>query len=171
MVDIAELKSTTIEKNLDSDNETRMGSVAVEDDNDIQTVEFYQGPGIDSGIPSGSRIVMSSAGSSWQIAIAAQDKITPEASEGELRIYAQRGGSIVADIWLKNDGTIAFNGGSDYAVRFSKLNDAFNDLKQQWNAFAAAYVPGGPVAVGTPPRANLCTSSMEPAKIQEIKVP
>lgn len=89
--------------------------------------------------------------------------------EGELKFY----------IWQKNDGTCEIGGDDDNMVRYSKLEDAFNELKQdfnnhvqKWNTFAAAYTPGGPLALGTPPTAQTSQSStadISPAKIDEIK--
>ena len=84
-----------------------------------------------------------------------------------------------ASIILRKDGTAEILGNTDNMVRFSKLQTAFDQLKsdlndhvQNWNTFAAAYVPGGPSPVGLPPTASTSTPSsadVEPAKINEIK--
>lgn len=80
-------------------------------------------------------------------------------------------GNIKASIILRNDGTAEILGNDDNAVRYSKLEDAFNDLQDQWNTFAAAYVPGGPTVQGLPATANQSTEDISAAKIDEIKVP
>lgn len=80
-------------------------------------------------------------------------------------------GNIKASIILRNDGTAEILGNNDNAVRYSKLETAFNELQNKWNAFAAAYVPGGPSTQGLPPTANQSTGDITTSKIDEIKVP
>ncbi len=80
-------------------------------------------------------------------------------------------GVINATIILRNDGTVEILGDDDNAVRYSKLETAFNELQNKWNAFAIAYVPGGPAIQGTPPTAGQSTGDITASKIDEIKVP
>lgn len=102
------------------------------------------------------------------------------ADVGETRIFSEdSGGNAVMFLHLKNDGTAQFGGNSDFMVRFSELKTGFDDLKtdtnkmiQEWNLFAAAYVPGSPTALGTPPIANttpVSAASIDSSKIDEIK--
>jgi hypothetical protein len=101
---------------------------------------------------------------------------------GENRLFStDENGTLKAWIWLKNDGKIQVLGDSDNFVRYSKLEEAFNELKashnelaEKWNTFATAYVPGSPATVGTPP--TLATSIVQPntsdisgAKINEVQ--
>ena len=80
-------------------------------------------------------------------------------------------GAVKATITLRNDGTAEILGDNDNAVRYSKLEAAFNELQNKWNTFAAAYVPGGPAIQGTPPTATQSTGDITASKIDEIKVP
>lgn len=95
-----------------------------------------------------------------------------KANAGEKRIFAtDQDGNTVVDIYLRNDGTVEIVGNTDNAVRYSALETAFNDLQDQWNAFANAYTPGSPTVLGTPPTATPSTGDIAASKIEEIKVP
>lgn len=97
---------------------------------------------------------------------------------GENRLFStDENGELKAWIWLKNDGKVQILGDTDNMVRYSKLEEAFNQLKadhndlaQKWTAFATAYVPGSPATLGTPP--TLATSTVQPstANISEAKI-
>lgn len=113
------------------------------------------------------------------------------AAVGEVRMYSTDAeGGLKFYTWLKNDGTYEIGGNTDNAVRYSKLADAFNQLKSDHNdlvgkfnsalaemkVFAAAYTPGSPSVLGTPPTFVVTTSSestsaadIAPAKINEVK--
>lgn len=101
---------------------------------------------------------------------------------GENRLFStDANGNLQAWIWLKNNGKIQVLGDSDNFVRYSKLEQAFNDLKashnelaQKWNTFATTYVPGSPATAGSP--LTLTTSTVQPntsdisgAKIDEVQ--
>ena len=99
---------------------------------------------------------------------------------GEFRTYAtDSDGNQVFYTYMKNDGTYEVGGNSDFMVRYSGLETAHNQLRDDlnsfiniWNAFAAAYIPGGPSVVGQPATAGTATQSssdITPAKIEEIK--
>lgn len=103
------------------------------------------------------------------------------AQPGETRLFSvDSNGTLKAYVWLKNDGKIYLNGDADNAVRFSKLEQGFNKLKedlnnhiQKYNTFATAYAPGSPSTTGTPPTAptsTASTASISDAKIENIKV-
>lgn len=102
---------------------------------------------------------------------------------GDHKIYStsEDGGDVKFYMWMKNDGTAEIGGDADHMVRYSKLETAFNQLKddhnalvQKWDAFCSIYSPGGPSVVGLP--ATLASSTVgqssadiSPAKINEIK--
>ncbi len=75
--------------------------------------------------------------------------------------------------FIKSDGSgvISINGDSDYAVRFTKLETEFNKLRDAWDIFATAYVPGSPSVTGLPPSASASGADLSGAKIESIKVP
>ena len=104
------------------------------------------------------------------------------AAIGEYRNFStDADGNMVFYTWLKNDGTMEIGGNSDNMVRYSKLKDAFNQLRDdhnelvtKWDAFVSAYLPGGPVNVGTPPtlagsNVGQSTADISGAKIEELK--
>lgn len=92
------------------------------------------------------------------------------AAKGEIRLFStDADGALKIFLWLKADGTIQLGGSSDNLVRYSKLETAFNDLQDKWNAFAATYTPGSPSTLGTPPTAQQSTASITEAKITELK--
>jgi hypothetical protein len=99
---------------------------------------------------------------------------------GETRLYAIREDKTPGlELYLKDDGTAEFGGNADNLVRYSKLEEGFNQLKSdlndfitKYNTFAAAYTPGSPSSVGTPPTIEQATeseASIEDAKITQIK--
>ena len=103
-----------------------------------------------------------------------------KAGIGEVRFYSlDSDGNEKNFIHIKNDGKIDIGGSGDNMVRFSKLEDGYNELKTdfnnlvtKWNAFAGAYLPGGPTVQGLPPSASTASSSsatIADAKIDEIK--
>lgn len=93
------------------------------------------------------------------------------AALGESRMFStDDGGEVKFYVWCKNDGTLHLGGSADNLVRFSKLEQAFNDLQDKWNNFASAYSPGGPSIVGTPPTAEESSADISEAKIDEIKI-
>lgn len=53
---------------------------------------------------------------------------------GEHRIFStDENGNVKTSIHLKNDGTMEIGGDADFMVRYSKLEEAFNQLKQDHN--------------------------------------
>jgi len=102
------------------------------------------------------------------------------AANGEIRVFSlDADGVLATSIWLKADGTMEIGGSTKHMARFEELKSGFdqlktdlNDMKQKWNTFAAAYVPGSPSVTGTPPTASqssASTASIDSAKIDEIK--
>jgi hypothetical protein len=93
-----------------------------------------------------------------------------KAAIGETRLYSTDGnGTEKTFLWLKNDGTIEVGGSTDFMVRYSKLEEAFNDLKDKWNTFANAYSPGGPSTQGAPISATASNADISQCKIEQIK--
>lgn len=89
---------------------------------------------------------------------------------GEHRTYSTDADGVEKTyIWLKNDGIIEVGGSSDFMVRYSALETAFNELKGRFNTFANTYVPGGPTVVGLPPSVLPSSADISAAKINEVK--
>lgn len=89
---------------------------------------------------------------------------------GEHRLFStDANGVLKTYLWLKNDGTMEIGGGTDHLVRYSKLEEAFNELKDKFNQFATAYVPGSPSTTGLPASVQPSTADITQCKIEEIK--
>jgi hypothetical protein len=59
---------------------------------------------------------------------------------GESRIYStDANGVLKTSIWLKNDGVMEIGGDTDFMVRYSKLEQAFNELKTDHNKLVDAF--------------------------------
>jgi phage gp45-like len=88
--------------------------------------------------------------------------------KGETRIYStNESGSVQIFLHLKNNGTAEFGGDTDNLVRFSKLEEGFNQLKSDFNNFLIHTHP----ASGSPPAppALPSTASIAGSKIDKIK--
>lgn len=94
---------------------------------------------------------------------------------GEKRIFSLRDdGTLSFSIHLKNDGTCEIGGDTDFAVRYSELETAFNELKGKVNDLIQNYNTHSHAANGGAPPASPATPSsadITTAKIDEIKVP
>jgi hypothetical protein len=111
------------------------------------------------------------------------------ADTGETRVYStDADGELKAYIWCKNDGTLLLNGDADNAVRYSKLEEAYNQLKDDHDALvdkvteflthykAHTHPVSGAVAGATTPPVTITdpqhsTGDISDAKIDEIKTP
>jgi hypothetical protein len=92
------------------------------------------------------------------------------AEKGEHRIFSTNDAGVVQTfIWLKNDGTMQIGGDTDFMVRYSKLEEAFNELQNKFNQFANSYAPGSPSTLGTPPTVSPSTADISECKIEQIK--
>ena len=160
-----------ITENRDAEDKSLMLQVEISGEDDVQTVEYMQASGVDHNPPIGSAVVVNDLGQAWAVAMGADDFVEPESESGEYEIYASDGVTKKSRVKCKVDGVVELNGTADFAVRYSKLEAAFNDLQSKWNTFANAYVPGGPGGIGTPPTAIPSTGDITQAKITEVKVP
>ena len=108
--------------------------VEVSDADDIQTVELMTQAGDESSPPDGSRVILVQLGPAWVVAVAADDLIPPDIDAGERRVYSQDGGAREASIYWRTSGQLELNGTGDFAVRFTALETAFNELQAKFNA-------------------------------------
>jgi len=97
---------------------------------DIQTADPILPHGIDSKPVKNDIAVYAKTNNNEQSVILGYLKNSDITSEGEARIYAtDQNGVLKFDIRLKNDGTAEIGGDSDFMVRFSVLETAYNQLK------------------------------------------
>lgn len=103
-----------------------------------------------------------------QISDIGESRIFSTDAEGLLKFY----------LHLKNDGTAEFGGDTDFMVRFSKLEEAFDEIKMDlnnvinvFNAHTHPTAPTGPISIPTGAGIPLQPSvaDISPAKIEEIK--
>lgn len=103
------------------------------------------------------------------------------AAIGEHRIFStDENGVLSTYIHLKNDQTMEIGGNTDFMVRYSELENAFNELKNDHNDLVTAFnshmhatAATGPPSVPTPIPSSIpatpSTADITGAKIEEIK--
>jgi len=147
------------------------------------TAEHFSSAGDDSHpLPKDSVVVVQIDGTGNGVVVGYLDpKNSQKAEKGEKRLYSRdENGDEKAEVWLKKNGEVVLNGGTDYAVKYEELKTAYDELKDDlnshianWNTFAAAYVPGGPTVVGLPPTADISnesTADMSGSKVELVRV-
>ncbi len=169
----------------------------MEDEDDVRAVELFSQAGDDVNPANGCRVfVVNVAG--HKIGIAVSDDIAPESDPGEREIYSTddpatvkkaktkwtKDGDIIHDadggakIEMDHGGDLTFNEGTDNAVRYSKLEEAFNQLQDDFDNFVttiynvhqhATAAPGAPSNPSVTGAAS--TADITDAKIDDILVP
>lgn len=169
--------------------------------NDVKTVQSLFPFGVDANPLPGYRGIYASSSSKEKRYLLGVLNTNAVSDVGEFRIHSEDSdGNEIASIHLKNNGDIEMtgngsstvilrengdielNGDSDNMVRYSKLEEAYNQLKSDLNSFISTYnthihvttATVGPSAVpgvispttstGTP-----STGDITPAKIDNIK--
>jgi len=89
---------------------------------------------------------------------------------GETRLFSEDSDGVLATyLHLKNNGIIEIGGNTDFMVRYSALETAFNELQDKFNTFANAYIAGSPTVTGMPVAVSPSNADISGAKIDEIK--
>lgn len=175
MIRTGKVIASTIGPNKDGDTDVRMITVELSDADDLQTVEYYDDGGTDYRPPDGSEVVVLDVSASHRIAIAVDDLFAPAVEPGEKQIYSTNaaGTAKAATVLLKADGTIEILDNTDFAVRYSALETAFNQLKSDFNALISAYNAHTHNGFAPPEPVPLLPTAADitGAKIDEIKVP
>ena len=144
---------------------------------DVQTSDQYLPFGIDSKPIKEMLAAQARTGNSEDTVIFGYLVESAETEEGEIRLYSTDAeGAAQFYIKLLKTGTCEFGGDSDNLVRFSALETAYNQLKQDFDDFisqtynlhahptAAVGAPSPPTLAGTS-----STGDISGAKIEEIK--
>ena len=106
--------------------------------------------------------------------------VEPPDNEGALKLYAtDADGNEKGSHLLDNDGTHVINNGEDWAVRYTALETAFNELKGKHNKLQAAFdahthpgVESGSSSTGmTTPSGAESEADITPAKVEEVRLP
>lgn len=120
---IGRILSSEIQTNRDGTRRVRVLQVEVTDPDDIQTVEYMQQSGEDTGPLPGQRVLIDSVGEAYKISTASEDNIEPEVAPGEKKIYSVSDDAIAAFIQLFVSGNIAVDAGSgELNINASRIN-------------------------------------------------
>jgi len=167
MIRIGIVTGREVKKNRDGQNDRLMLQVEISDPDDIQTVELMNPAGEDNNPPDGSKILILDLGNAYKVAVATDDGIAPS---GKRRIYSTLSfGVIAAFINLLTNGDLELNGNADFAVRFTELETAFNELRDDYNLHKHGGVDTGAGTSGITD--TISVADISGAKIDEIKVP
>jgi len=97
---------------------------------------------------------------------------------GETRLFStDADGAEQFFIWLKNDGTAEIGGTDYHMVRYEKMEEAFNELKSDFNQLVSIFnshthvgvIAGFAVSGVSTTTGTSSTADITPAKIDEIK--
>lgn len=178
IMDIGTVKKTSIETNQDSDGKIIMLEVEESEGEDLQDVQLISLSGIKSRPESGERTVILDFGGGLKISIGIEDGIETSIEEGERDFYSTSGGIRKASIYLKKDGTLILNDGTDYAVKYNELKSKIDDLKQQLNSFITTKYnlhnhPTAPTGPVSPPSivGVEVTTDFASIKSEKVKLP
>ena len=96
--------------------------------------------------------------------------VAPPANPGAVKVYStDEDGTEQGSHLIDDDGTHVFNGGEDWAVRYSALETAFNALRDDFNSHVHTGVESGAGSSGAP--ATPSTADITGAKVEEILIP
>jgi len=171
---LTKVDSTTVKDELREVKVLRMG------DKDVQTANEIAPFGIDSNPLKDMVAVYGETSNNGDTVIVGYINKNRLAAVGETRIYStDESGAEKIYIHLKNDGTMEIGGATDWMVRYSALETAFNDLKgtvndlvDTFNNHTHTYIPGtlSPIpSAATLTTATPSSADISPAKIDEIK--
>ena len=158
-----------IKKNRDGGKPVRLLQVVISDPDDVQTVEWIGKPGEDNGLQPGDTVAIITIGST-KFAIAADDGITPDAADGEKKLYSRSGDAKAAEVIFRVNGDIELNGNADFLISFNQLKqiiDAFaTDLNAEFTAVATAINGIAPESY-TP---TVIEFDITAAKVEDLKI-
>jgi phage gp45-like len=159
-------------KNQDSTDDRLLIQAELAEKNDTQVIEQRQHAGFSSRPPlDNKRLFVTRINNSYLVSLAEEDGIlNDDLSPGETRVYGSDGGSIVCEIYFKNDGSIDISAPGEINVTAPKVNvtgDVIADsgatvisLKNHFHQGNLGYPTGTPIMSGggstpaTPPTTN-----------------
>jgi hypothetical protein len=151
----------------------------------LEGIERLQNYGLTSNPPADSEAIALEVGGARDnlIVVAVDNSASRQQNlnSGETAFYSEHG----QKIHHHDDGTTSFNDGADFMVRFTKLEEGFNQLRTDLNSLVTSYnahihpiagavqaAPPVPVTSAvTVSQSTFSTASIAQAKIDEIKVP
>lgn len=183
MVDYGVIKSVSIGNDKDTDKLKYICEVEFSDAEDIRTIQVMNRSGINSRPMIGHKVAVVDIGGGFEVGICSDDEIDASLEDGETEIYSINGTSKAFKILLKPNTTIIFNDGTDYAVRYTALETAFNELMNKHNdlvSFTSNFVtvtynlhnhPTAPTGAVSPPSVTgIASTDSSSADITACKI-
>lgn len=169
MAVIARVVGREVRTNKDGTANKLMLQVEISDPDDIQSVQLMNQSGEETNPPNDSQVIVVSIGESFKVAVAADDNIIPTMAIGERKIYSTSAGAVSAFINLLASGVIEINGNGEFAVGFTAMKAAFDQLISDFDLHIHSGVTTG-LGVSGPPSAPT-TADMTAAKIDDVRLP
>jgi hypothetical protein len=179
MVTIGTVRGAEITRYRDGEDNVRVLRVELTSPDDLQSVAQITRAGVDSSPHDETRVVVIDIEPSYRVAVSEEDLSTPSVDRGEQELYSySSAGARLATIKLDSASAVIINGGGDYAIAYSRLKTAFDQLKSDFNNLVTQYnshthvAPAGggatapPVPLGAPSAADMSSS-----KVDKIEVP
>jgi len=130
----------------------------------VKTPFLFEGFGEDSHPLKNMTALMTDTGADGEMAVIGFLDIEKVTALGEKRIFSlDSNGDVSSFIWLKNNGTIEFNGNSNSLVKYNELKQKCDELQNFINQELTKIQAGISSAGGTytPAQANFDISSSE----------
>lgn len=148
-------------KNQRSTVDRHLSQTELTQKDDSQTVENWQHAGFRSIPPVNSRQFVDCFSNHYRASTAEDDKIVHSGlSVGETIVYSSLSGAIKAYIKALVSGILELNGNTDFAVRYTALETAFNELKSAYNS----HNHGGS-GTNTPSSADITATKVDTVKL------
>lgn len=150
-----------------------------------ETAQIYSQPGFIGKPFKGNKGLRFRIGSVDIVIATINYSVSIPTNYGETKLYStDEDGEQQASLYLDNEGNLTVNDGEDYAVRYSALETAFNQLKDDFDSLVSLYnahihittaTVGSTAVVGTlsatTSQGSSSTADISDAKIEEILVP
>ena len=163
-MEIGIVKGFEKRKNKDSERIQVLLTVEITDVEDVQTVELMNDDGVDSIPVNEARVLIGDIGIAYKIAFAVDDLIPNQIlNAGEKKIYSSDGDGNILNFISFLENRIEINGNNDFAVRFTALDTAFQQLITDINAALGTKTDGS----GT---AGTLTLDISGAKVDTVKI-
>jgi len=146
----------------------------------VETADFVSSGGIDFNPPNNMKGIFVNTGNSSQpvcIGFILKSAIE-ELDTGELALFSINDSeAIQATLIARKNGDIEINGNSDYMVRYSKLEEAYNQLKSDFDSLVSTFnshvhpgvLSGGASTAPTITPGSPSTGDITGSKIDNVK--
>ena len=184
MIDYGTIQSVTIGTDKDTDKQKYICEVEFSDEEDIRTIQVMNMSGINSRPIEGHKVAIIDLGGGFEVGVCSDDEIDADLEDGETEIFSfDPDGNKLAKLKCNTDSHVVVNNGEDWGVRYSKLEEHFNELQQKHNdlvQFVSNFItvtynlhnhptaPVGPVSV--PSLTGTSSSDQSTGDISESKV-